>query len=100
MVTSVRKSASAVVFTISVLAAALVCGAITSSPAQARVVIGFGLGVPAYWGYYPPPGYYYPYPAYYPDPYYYGYPYPYPGGVYFKRPFYRHRYAHWHRRWR
>jgi|GEM_PF-1033846 hypothetical protein len=68
-----------------------------SAPAQAGVAIGIGIGVPGFWGYYPPPVYYYPYPIYYayPYPYYYGYPYAAP--VYFGPR--RYRYRHYHRVW-
>lgn len=48
------------------IAAVLAIGAIAAAPqpAEARVVIGFGFGVPVYPpAYYPPPYYYYPPPA-------------------------------------
>jgi hypothetical protein len=78
-----------------VLVTVLSIGALTVSatPAQARVFIGFGVGAPVGWGYYPPPPYYgyYGYP-YYGYPYYrsyYGYPGFFVGGT-----FGPHR--HWH----
>lgn len=83
----------------SVVAAALAAPLTISAPAQARVFIGFGFGVPGAWGYYPPAPYY-PYPAYYPYRYYRGYPYAYPAGVYWGHPFYRHWHHRWHHHWR
>jgi hypothetical protein len=69
-----------------VAGAATATTAAMTSPAQARVAVGFSIGGPGYYGYYGPaygPAYY-PYPAYYGDPYYYR-PYPY----YYGRPYYR-----------
>jgi hypothetical protein len=70
-------------------------GALTvpAAPANARVFVGFGIGAPVGWGYYPPPPYYgyYGYP-YYGYPYYrayYGYP-----GFFIDGTFGPHR--HWH----
>ena len=76
------------------LGALMVAGAATAttaamtSPAEARVAVGFSIGGPGYYGYYGPAyygGYYGPAygPAYY-DPYYYR-PYPY----YYGRPYWR-----------
>ena len=71
------------------LGALMVAGAATAttaamtSPAEARVTVGFDIGGPGYYGYYGPPRGYYGYPAYY-DPYYYR-PYPY----YYGRPYWR-----------
>jgi hypothetical protein len=80
-----------------------------SAPAQARVFVDIGVGVPGVWGYYAPRPYYYSYPGYYGYgyPYYYHYPYAY--RAYYGRPIwhpYWHPYWHrvwhrgWHRRWR
>lgn len=59
-----------------ILVTVLSIGALTipTAPSNARVFVGFGIGVPAGWGYYAPPYYaYYGYPYYYPYPVY-GYP--------------------------
>jgi hypothetical protein len=77
-----------------VLVTVLSIGALTvpTGPANARVFVGFGVGAPVGWGYYPPPPYYayYGYPYYYPYyPTYYGYP-----GVFIRGAFGPHR--HWH----
>ena len=83
-----------------VLVAVLSIGALTvsSTPAKARVFIGFGVGAPVGWGYYAPPPYYgyYGYP-YYGYPYYrayYGYP-----GFFFGGTFGPHHHWH-HHHWR
>jgi hypothetical protein len=85
---------------IAIAASGIAALTLPTAPAEARVFVS--VGVPGFW-----PGYY-PYPAYYgyaPYPYY-GYRYAYPAGVYFGRPYYWHhpywrgRWAHWHRRWR
>jgi len=79
-----------------VLVTVLSIGALTvaSTPANARVFIGFGIGAPVGWGYYAPPPYYgyygYPYPYYRA----YGYPDFFVGGT-----FGPHRYWH-HHYWR
>lgn len=39
-----------------------------TKPAEARVFVGVGIGVPAYPAYYPPPVYYAPPPVYYAPP--------------------------------
>jgi hypothetical protein len=79
-----------------------------STPAEARVSVGIGLGFPGYYGgyggYYGPayygPAYYDPY-YYRPYPYYYGRPY-YRGGYYGGRGYYRGGYGHhgYGRHWR
>jgi hypothetical protein len=83
-----------------VLVTVLSIGALTvpSGPANARVFVGFGVGAPVGWGYYPPPPP--PYYAYYGYPYYYPYYrayYGYPGvfvGTTFG-PRHHHRHHHW-----
>jgi hypothetical protein len=79
-----------------VLVTVLSIGALTvpSTPADARVFIGFGIGAPVGWGYYAPPTYYGYYG--YPYPYYRAYGYP---GFFVGRPFGPHRYWH-HHYWR
>jgi len=78
------------------LAIAAAGGAVVAAatPAEARVVIGVGFGVPVYPAYYPPPcyGYYCGYPAYY-GPYVGGYW----GGYWVGGRYVRHWYP---RRWR
>jgi hypothetical protein len=64
------------------------------APANARVFIGFGIGGPVGWGYYPPPPYYGYYG--YPYPYYRAYGYP---GFFVGGTFGPHRYWH-HHDWR
>jgi hypothetical protein len=98
MTALIRKPWSSILAVIAFVAAGLTAAGVTSAPARAEVFIGVGL--PGFWGYYPPPAYYYPYPLYYSYPYYYRYSYAYPAGVYFGHPFYRHSHPHWHRHWR
>jgi hypothetical protein len=79
-----------------VAGAATATTAATTSPAEARVTVGFDIGGPGYYGgYYGPPRGYYGYPAYY-DPYYY------PPPRYYGRPYWRpyrgyYGYRGWHR---
>jgi hypothetical protein len=57
--------------TVATLALCAASLALASSPASARVFVGFGFGVPlGYpgWGWYPPPVYYPPPPVYYAPP--------------------------------
>jgi hypothetical protein len=77
-----------------VLVTVLSIGAMTvaSTPAKARVFVGFGVGAPVAWGYVPPPYYgYYGYPYY---PAYYGYPGLFIGGT-FGPHHHWHHYRHW-----
>lgn len=88
-----RKFAKVAVGALLVAGATTATTAAMTSPAEARVAVGFSIGGPGYYGYFGP-SYYpaYPYPAYYGG--YYG-PRPYP--YYYGRPYWRGYGPGWHR---
>src|SRR6185295_16445311 len=73
--TVMRKFAKVALVALMMAGAATATTAVMTSPAEARVSVGIGLGFPGYYGPAYGPGYGYYGPAYY-DPYYYR-PYPY-----------------------
>jgi hypothetical protein len=85
-----------------VLVTVVSIGALTvpTAPTNAQVFVGFGVGAPVGWGYYPPPPPYYAYYrySYYYRPYYpayYGYP-----GVFVGATFGPRHHHHHHHHWR